>query len=76
MFLEAIQDFNQALTLNPNYTEARTYLNKTIKEKGLIEAREKYDEALNFNPNSAVDFMNRGKVKSELGDYLEAVKDL
>ena len=50
---EAIEALNQALRLNPDYTDALLNLASSLQQGRLPEAREKLERALRLNPDSA-----------------------
>ncbi|WP_341730547.1 tetratricopeptide repeat protein [Microcoleus sp. EPA2] len=72
----AIQAFNQAIQLNPNYVEAynlrgniRSFLGD---KKGALAD---YDQALRINPNDITLYENRANARSALGDKKGAIAD-
>jgi tetratricopeptide (TPR) repeat protein len=72
----AIQAFNQAIQLNPNYEDA--YLSRGATRRNLGDnqgASADYDQALRIAPNFAEVYVNRGVTRSELGDKQGAIAD-
>lgn len=73
----AIEDFNQALQLEPNKILAyyqRGYARAEIQDyKGAIEDFNKY---MQYNPNDVDALDNRGNVYYNLGKYEQAITDL
>ncbi|MEH2069134.1 MAG: tetratricopeptide repeat protein [Nostoc sp.] len=78
----AIEDFNQAIKINPNYANAYKYRGDAHYYLGDKEgAIEDYSQAIKINPNYANAYNNQGFVRSELGyknsaieDYSQAIK--
>jgi tetratricopeptide (TPR) repeat protein len=71
-----IEDYDNALRLNPNNADA--YNNRGVAKKHLgklAEAIADYDQAIALKPDFAVAYFNRGDAKKLLGQYDEAIKD-
>ena len=72
----ALEDFEQAIKLNPNHTNA--YNNRGIAKfkKGDLEgALEDYNTAIKLNPNYADAYYNRGIAYERLGRLKESKRD-
>ena len=73
---EAVADYDQAIRLNPQYTEA--YYNRGTAKSMLgrhQEAIADYNEAIRLNPQVAQTYTNRGNAKVALGRHQEAMAD-
>ncbi len=73
----AIEDYNQAIKINPNYTDA--YKNRGIARSDLGDKKgaiEDYNQAIKINPNFDKAYNNRGIARSALGDKKGAIEDL
>jgi tetratricopeptide (TPR) repeat protein len=71
-----IEDYDNALRLNPNIADA--YNNRGVAKKHLgrfTEAIADYDKAIQLKPDFAVAYFNRGDAKKSLGQYESAIKD-
>ncbi|WP_309741117.1 tetratricopeptide repeat protein, partial [Chamaesiphon sp. OTE_20_metabat_361] len=74
--IAALQDFDRAITLDPQ--SASAYYNRGIVKYQLgqkIAALQDYDRAISINPQHAKAYGNRGIVKSELGQKIAALQD-
>jgi len=72
----AIEDYDRAIELNPNFAEA--YNNRGVAYAELNEherAIEDYEKAIALNPNFAEAYNNRGVAYAELNKYERAIKD-
>ena len=72
----ALQDFNQAIRLDPR--EAKSYYNKgnLYKKIGLLKkALGNYNQAVSIEPGYLFVYNNRGGVYSRLGNYRAAILD-
>jgi tetratricopeptide (TPR) repeat protein len=72
----AIQDFNEAIHLNPNYEIAyydrgNAYIDKNDYDRAIRD----FDEAIHLNPNDANAYNNRGVAYHRKDDYARAVQD-
>ena len=73
----AIESYNKAIKLKPDYAEA--YNNRGTAWEGKKEydkALKDYDKAIELEPNYAVAYYNRGNTWGEKGEYDKALKDL
>jgi tetratricopeptide (TPR) repeat protein len=72
----AIEDFNEVLRLDPNFTIAyynRGYARSELKDyKGAIED---YNQYIRVNPNDADGYVNRGWAYYNLDNYKQAIID-
>ncbi|MGB0525073.1 MAG: tetratricopeptide repeat protein [Flammeovirgaceae bacterium] len=75
-YKEAILDYDKAIQLNPNHTNA--YNNRGFAKRKLGRYKEAildYNKAIQLNPNYANAYHNRGFAKRKLGKYKEAILD-
>jgi tetratricopeptide (TPR) repeat protein len=75
-YRQAIEEFNQALRLNPTCSEA--HYNVALAHSKLGEhqwALEGYEQALRLNPRYAEAYLNRGNVHYRLNQLREAMQD-
>jgi tetratricopeptide (TPR) repeat protein len=75
-FKGAIEDFNQAIRLNPNYAVA--YICRGIAHSAIGDQKaaiEDYNQAIRLNPNYADAYNNRGNARSAIGDQKAAIED-
>ncbi|MEI6370115.1 MAG: tetratricopeptide repeat-containing serine protease family protein [Nostocales cyanobacterium ELA608] len=72
----AIDDYNQAIKINPNYANA--YYNRGNVRDDLGDkqgAIDDYNLAIKINPNYALAYNNRGNARADLGDKPRAIDD-
>ncbi len=75
-FEEAIQHFDTALVVNPDYALAYNYRAESYRELGLITpAVENYSQAIQREPREAILYFGRGKCYMELEKYHLAYQD-
>jgi len=75
-YQRALQDYDRAIELDPNY--AKAYHNRGIAYDELGEyqrALQDYGCAIELDPNYAKAYHNRGDAYSELGEYQRALQD-
>ena len=73
----AIQDYNKAIELKPNYTKA--YNNRGYAKHDLGDQRgalQDFNKAIELNPNDARAYSNRGVIKIKLGQKDSGCLDL
>ena len=73
---KAMENYNKAIELDPNYVAA--YTSRGLAESNLEKNQKTikdYDKAIELDPNDAETYYNRGNAKLELEDYQEAIKD-
>jgi tetratricopeptide (TPR) repeat protein len=72
----AIEDYDQALRLDPSYAPAHNNRGNAYGNLGdPARAIEDYDQALRLDPDNAVLYNNRGKAYDNLGEYRQAIQD-
>lgn len=73
---EALEDYNEALTLEPNFYEALENRGAIKDELGDYEgAIADYSRSLELNPKSSISYLNRGNSKYRKGDRKGACDD-
>ena len=76
-YKEALNAFNKAIQLNPQYAAA--YNNRGVaygKLGNYQQAINDYNKAIQLNPQYAIAYYNRGNVYHKLGNYQQAINDL
>ena len=72
---EAIEAYNKALAIKPDYAEAYNNMGITLKDQGkLEEAIEAYNKALAIKPDYAEAYNNMGNALKEQGKLEEAIE--
>ena len=72
----AIEDFDQAIRLNPNHAEAFNNRGAAYNATGQDDrAIEDYSQAIRLNPNHAMAFFNRGISWERKNDLQRALTD-
>jgi serine/threonine-protein kinase len=72
----AMNDYNQALQINPN--RADIYFNRGLSRIALGEYQEAisdFNQALKLNPEDAQIYLNRGYIRMQLGDHWGSIED-
>ena len=73
---KAIEDFNEALRINPDFAEALNGLGNIKSFTGdNAAAIEYYTKAIAIKPDYAIAIYNRGVSKADLGDHIGAIED-
>jgi len=73
---QAINEFNKAIRLNPNYAEAHSSLGFTYAAMGRHnQAVNEFNIAIGINPNNAKAHANLGISYAKLGRHAEAIKE-
>ena len=72
---EAIEAYNKALAIKPDYAEAHSNMGVTLKDQGkLEEAIEAYNKALFIKPDYAEAYNNMGNALKDQGKLEEAIE--
>lgn len=72
----ALQDFNQALALDPSHENTRISRGDLLLQKREYQkAIEDYTQALEQNPTFAYTYLSRGQAYEALGKHQEAISD-
>jgi len=75
-FRGAIEDYDQAIQINPKHALAYYNRGNARYELGnYLLAIEDYTQAIKFNPNYVNAYYNRGNTRSKLGDKQAAIED-
>jgi tetratricopeptide (TPR) repeat protein len=73
---EAIEDFDRAIALNPEYTLAYNNRGVTFKKAGMLrEAIADFDKAIALTPSYYKAYNNRGSAYGKIGLFDKAVED-
>jgi tetratricopeptide (TPR) repeat protein len=71
----AMADYNEAIRLSPNFSNAFTHRGNLYADKGNLDlALSDYNEAIRLEPN-AISFLDRGNLYSGKGDFDSAIAD-
>ena len=74
---EAIQQYEQALQLDPDHTEARISLGAALAMQGQVtQAIQNYERALTLKPDSPAAHYNLGTALASQGKFSEAIQHL
>jgi tetratricopeptide (TPR) repeat protein len=74
-FEQALQNYDRALALHPDYAEALFNRGVTLQKlRHLDQALESYDRAMAVRPDFAEALCNRGVVLQELGRFADAIE--
>ena len=78
---EALQDYNQATSLNPNgeqafNSRARLYFDIAKGRDTLLLALQDYNRAIELSPKNGEFLINRGATHARLGDINKAIADI
>jgi tetratricopeptide (TPR) repeat protein len=72
----AIEDYNKAIELKPDFAEAYNNRGNTYSDKGEYDnAIEDYNKAIKLKPDFAVAYNNRGNAYYYKGEYDNAIED-
>jgi tetratricopeptide (TPR) repeat protein len=72
----AIQEFDEAIRLDPTVALFLNHRGDTFRDKGDYDrAFRDYDEAIRLDPNDALSFIHRGRAFQQKGDHGRAIQD-
>jgi lipoprotein NlpI len=72
----ALQDYDQALLLNPDFPQAHNNRGAIYSDRGRFDhAISEYDEAIRLLPNYPLAFYNRGNAYTGKGEFDRAIQD-
>ncbi|MHC5825545.1 MAG: tetratricopeptide repeat protein, partial [Nostoc sp.] len=75
-FEGAIEDYTQAIKINPNYVDVYYNRGNARSDLGDFEgAIEDYTQAIKINSNYADAYYNRGNIRLEIADKQGAIED-
>ncbi len=75
-YRQAIEDYDQALRLDPGYAKAYYNRGNAYGRRGEYRrAIEDFDQALRLDPGLALGYYNRGNAYSALGEHTQAIED-
>ena len=71
---QAVENYNKAIKINPNYAQAYNNLGATLHKRNKIsDAINSFKKATSLKPNFAEPFNNLGNIMFELGNFEEAL---
>lgn len=71
---EALQHFNQAIALQPDFAKAHNNIGNVYQRQGeILKAKSSYQEALRLDSNLPVTHSNLGHIFKDLGELEEAI---
>ncbi len=75
LYSEAVQEYQKALTLNPEYADIRNHMGMAFQVQGLLnEAIAEFEHALAINPRFSEAMVNLGTAYQENGDVAQAAQ--
>ncbi|MDB9870387.1 tetratricopeptide repeat protein [Alphaproteobacteria bacterium] len=75
MLDEAIEAYNKAISLKPDYADAYYNMGNVLKDQGkLDEAIEAYNKSISLKPDFVVSYYNMGNILKNQGKLDEAIK--
>lgn len=75
-YQEALQNFDQALAMNPRHERAYRMRGDLLRQLGEDQkAINDYSQAIKQNPDFSTTYINRGKAYEAVGDYRKAIAD-
>jgi len=74
---QALEDYNQAIQLNPDLAKAYSNRGAVYGKQGKLEkALEDFNQAIQLNPDLAEAYRNRGIIYKKQGNQEKAIQDL
>ena len=72
----AIQDYNKAIEINPEFSQTYNHRGIAKSKSGNIKgAIQDFNKAIEINPEYSPAYNNRGNIKYEIGDLAGAIRD-